>query len=78
MMITVSELELERGNEPLLVEPICNSFCCTSSEIYQPTNVDVLKKKMSVFMVQAAVPVQGVYYLPGISAIHGSTFVALL
>ena len=45
-----SELEqdscVEHEKRPLdhQVKPVCNSFCCTSSDIYQPTDVGVMKK----------------------------------
>lgn len=29
--------------------PVCNSFCCTSSEVYQPLDSDVLKKTERVY-----------------------------
>ena len=30
-------------------KPVCNSFCCTSSEVYQPSCSDVLKKTERVY-----------------------------
>ena len=68
-----SELELdscvEHEERPLdhhvSVNPVCNSFCCTSSDIYQPTNIGLLKKTERT-MVLAAMYVQAVYCLHGI------------
>ena len=79
-----SELELdscqcaEHEESPLdhhvSVNPVCNSFCCTSSDIYQPTDIGVLKKTEHKYGSGSNVRTRCLLS----SAIHGSTFVALL
>ena len=41
----------ELENEPLSLptKPSCKSFCCANSEIYQPTDVHVLKKTERIY-----------------------------
>ena len=61
--------------EPVPKTPVCNSFCCTGSEIFQPTDSDVLKKTERMYGL-GKMRAQGLYYRRCIRATHGSTFVA--
>lgn len=43
------ESELECETEPLSTKPVCNSFCCTSTQIYQSTDADVFRKTERIY-----------------------------